>query len=194
MQTSLLKHKGLLISMLVLSLLSIPLAGFATDDHNLNLHGIYQTSSTRHRHDVKVPEKYRGLRNPFWTDIDAIFEGREIYNKNCFYCHGFKGRGDGPVAFTSIDPKPFNFEDTERWSEMGDDYLFWRVMDGGGFPPFNSIMPAFKDRLTEDEIWKVLSYVNAISRRKSLDHSVNSRKPAKGIDGSVEHSHNDLSD
>lgn len=40
-----------------------------------------------------------------------------------------------------------------------DEYLLWSVPEGGA--AFGSNMPAFKDKLTPDEIWKVVTYMRA---------------------------------
>ena len=43
-------------------------------------------------------------------------------------------------------------------------YLFWRIAKGGpGLPkestPWNSVMPAWEERLTEEQIWQVIMYL-----------------------------------
>ncbi len=42
-------------------------------------------------------------------DID---KGKEIFEKWCYYCHGLKGGGDGPVV-PRLDPKPRNFRNAD---------------------------------------------------------------------------------
>jgi len=42
-----------------------------------------------------------------------------------------------------------------------DNYVFWRIKEGGpGLPtestPWDSAMPAWKDDLKDDEIWKII--------------------------------------
>lgn len=36
--------------------------------------------------------------------------GKVIFEKRCYYCHGLNGGGDGPVV-PRLDPKPRNFRD-----------------------------------------------------------------------------------
>ena len=43
--------------------------------------------------------------------------------------------------------------------EMSDGALFWRVSEGGMIEPFNSLMPAWKDTLSDDERWQVITYI-----------------------------------
>lgn len=45
---------------------------------------------------------------------------------------------------------------------LGDDYLFWRVSEGGAMEPFNSGMIAWKGILDEQARWDVLNYVQAL--------------------------------
>ena len=41
----------------------------------------------------------------------------------------------------------------------GDEYLLWTVSEGG--QRFGTDMPAFKDTLTEDQIWSIIAYMRA---------------------------------
>ena len=40
-----------------------------------------------------------------------------------------------------------------------DEYMFWSISDGGA--AFGTAMPALKDALTKDEIWKIVTYMRA---------------------------------
>jgi mono/diheme cytochrome c family protein len=40
-----------------------------------------------------------------------------------------------------------------------DEYLLWTISDGG--KQFDSGMPAFKDKLSRDDIWRVIAYMRA---------------------------------
>jgi mono/diheme cytochrome c family protein len=41
----------------------------------------------------------------------------------------------------------------------GDEYLLWTVSEGG--KAFETAMPAFKDSLSEDQIWSIIAYMRA---------------------------------
>ncbi len=114
-----------------------------------------------HMH-AEVPEEYAGKTNPFAGDADAIAAGEQIFQTYCVACHGTEGKGDGPAAAT-LDPKPANLADSMMMSMTTDDYLFWRVNEGGAMEPFNSAMPAWKGALSEEQIWQVISYVRTLS-------------------------------
>ncbi len=109
----------------------------------------------------------QGLENPLRKDA-AIFkkyvaEGAEIYVKNCMFCHGDNLDGAGHFAHV-FNPPPANFTDPGTIAMLQEAFLFWRIAKGGpGLPkestPWNSVMPAWEDRLSEEQIWKVIMYL-----------------------------------
>jgi mono/diheme cytochrome c family protein len=107
---------------------------------------------------IDAPSEYANLTNPFARDHKAADAGAVIYEINCATCHGPEGKGDGPAA-AGLDPQPASLADAHMMEEMSDGALFWRVSEGGMMDPFNSLMPAWKDTLSEDEIWQVITYI-----------------------------------
>ena len=108
-----------------------------------------------------------GLENPLRKDganfRKYVSEGGEIYIKNCMFCHGDNLNGDGMFAH-AFNPAPANFTDPGTIAMLQESYLFWRIAKGGpGLPkeskPWNSVMPSWEDRLTEEGIWKVIMYL-----------------------------------
>jgi DMSO reductase family type II enzyme heme b subunit len=109
----------------------------------------------------------QGFENPLRKDQanfqKYVREGGEIYIKNCVYCHGDHLDGAGHFAH-AFNPPPANFTDPGTIAMLAESFLFWRIAKGGpGLPkestPWNSVMPAWEDRLTEEEIWKVIIYL-----------------------------------
>ncbi len=109
----------------------------------------------------------QGLENPLRRDAAnfrrSVAEGAEIYIKNCVFCHGDNLDGTGPFAYV-FNPPPANFTDPGTIAMLQEAFLFWRIAKGGpGLPkestPWNSVMPAWEDRLSEEEIWKVIMYL-----------------------------------
>ena len=108
-----------------------------------------------------------GFDNPLRKD-QATFKknvaaGGEIYIKNCMFCHGDNLDGQGHFA-AGFNPPPANFQDPGTIAMLQEAYLFWRIAKGGpGLPkestPWNSVMPAWEDRLTEEQIWQVIMYL-----------------------------------
>jgi mono/diheme cytochrome c family protein len=111
--------------------------------------------------------KIAGADNPLRKDAAGIPKhvaaGGEIYIRNCMYCHGDNLDGKGHFAH-GFNPPPANFVDPGTIAMLQEAYLFWRIAKGGpGLPkeatPWNSVMPAWEDRLTEEQIWQVIMYL-----------------------------------
>lgn len=105
-----------------------------------------------------VPAAYRAVRNPLSPDARTIDEGRALYRKNCASCHGATGMGDGEAA-SSLNPSPALLAYMIQMPMSVDEYMLWSISDGGA--AFGTKMPAFKDVLTRDEIWKIVTYMRA---------------------------------
>ena len=91
---------------------------------------------------------------------EALIEGRGLYQANCRPCHGSKADGNGPMA-VGFRLKPVDFTDPGTIATVVEGYAFWRVRDGGrGLPKestsWDSVMPRWKDELTDDQIWKII--------------------------------------
>lgn len=109
------------------------------------------------RHHARVPEPYAGLVNPVPEDEDSLSRGEEIFAQNCATCHGDGGMGDGPGG-SNLDPAPAPIAHTSQM--MADDYLFWRISEGG--KPFGTAMIPYIDILDEQARWDVINYVRAL--------------------------------
>lgn len=99
---------------------------------------------------LQVPPEYAGMTNPFANNPDAAAIGVGVYGSNCANCHGTDASGGrAPNLIDAVN-------------DRGEDYIFWRISEGGGMPPFNSSMPAFKSFLSEDEIWQLITYLQSL--------------------------------
>lgn len=111
------------------------------------------------RHMAPIPDEYAGQLNPITADEQSLLRGEEIYAASCAACHGDGGMGDGPAG-AALDPAPSAVAHTSQM--MGDDYLFWRISEGGALDPFSSTMPAWKAVLDEQARWDVTNYLRAL--------------------------------
>ncbi|HID50668.1 MAG TPA: cytochrome c [Anaerolineae bacterium] len=121
--------------------------------------GMGPGNSMMARHMAVVPDEYAGFTNPVPADEESLARGAETYANLCATCHGDGGMGDGPAG-VSLDPAPAPVAHTSQM--LGDDYLFWRISEGGAMEPFNSAMIAWKDSLDEEARWDVINYVRAL--------------------------------
>ena len=155
-----------IMALLVLAVLVLSACSSATgeqsttdDDHN---EGEASAGADDHTDEedthIETPAEYADLTNPFADDHEAAEAGAEIYEINCASCHGAEGEGDGPAA-EALDPKPASLADAHLMEDMTDGALFWRVSEGGAFTPFNSTMPPWKDVLSEEQIWQVVTFI-----------------------------------
>lgn len=113
------------------------------------------------RHHAQVPQEYSGKTAPETTE-DSILRGAEIYKTNCLSCHGESGAGDGPAG-AALTPAPSPIGHTTQM--LSDGMVFYRVSEGGA--EFQTSMPAWKDILSEEQIWDVIAYVREIGRGNS---------------------------
>ena len=122
---------------------------------------------------ILPPEAYAGMTNPIpypvvspatdgspqgwdmWT-ASGLQEGKEIYVANCLTCHGCSGNGLGSYGGTMV-VTPANLK-VEPYRDMPDDQWLWHVSEG--VP--GTLMPTWKESLTEDQRWKVIRYVQQI--------------------------------
>jgi mono/diheme cytochrome c family protein len=104
-----------------------------------------------------IPPDANTETNPVAGDASALPSGRQLFNSNCKRCHGPGGKGDGP------DADPDNQQDMDltnpaRASKNPDGVVFYKVWNGRQKPK----MPAFKDKLTKDQVWQVVSFVQTL--------------------------------
>ena len=120
------------------------------------------------------PFNISGADNPLRKDQakhkEHVAKGGEIYVRNCMYCHGDNLDGRGHFAH-GFNPPPANFQDPGTIAMLQEAFLFWRIAKGGpGLPkestPWNSVMPAWEDRLTEEQVWQVIMYLYDATRQQ----------------------------
>lgn len=106
-----------------------------------------------------VPDEYAGLENPFQGNEEAADAGMAIYEERCIRCHGENGLGQGTVA-ENLNPPPSDL--VFAANTQNEDYLFWRIAEGGQGDPISSSMPSFSPVLDANEIWQVITYLQLL--------------------------------
>ena len=105
-----------------------------------------------------VPRAYESARSTVANTDAVIAAGGKLYAEHCASCHGTSGLGDG-AAGKSLTPSPALLAYLIQRPISVDPYLLWSIAEGG--KAFETGMPAFKDVLSREEIWKVIAYMRA---------------------------------
>ncbi len=142
-----------------------------------------QASAEKEEELKPVPKAYADKHMPkgWWTDAAIIKEGQRLFEtakheiedkrakkmvkieKGCLTCHAIDKAKDRPVTRGAQD-----FRAEKAMNRFSDAYWFWRVSEG--VP--KTKMPAWKEKLTEEERWKVIAYEHTWSHgSKPADHT-----------------------
>jgi len=105
-----------------------------------------------------VPAEYEGATSTVPKTEETVRAGGALYAQNCASCHGKDGLGDGDAAL-AVSPSPALLAYMVQRPIAVDPYLLWTIADGGA--QFESGMPAYKDRLSREDIWRIIAYMRA---------------------------------
>jgi hypothetical protein len=101
-----------------------------------------------------VPPENAAKLSPFAFSDSTRKAGVEIYNTNCKSCHGDPGKNN----VINLVPPPPDIASTKMQSDT-DGALYYKLVNGR--PP----MPAFKNILTPNNIWYVISYIRSFNEQ-----------------------------
>jgi len=111
-----------------------------------------------------APARAARKANPMTSDAPTLAAGKELFTQACLPCHGTQGKGDGPAAATlernGKPIKPGNLSNPKLW-EQTDGTIFWKVSEG------RSPMPAFQESFSEEQRWKIVTYVRTLAPREN---------------------------
>jgi mono/diheme cytochrome c family protein len=96
---------------------------------------------------------YVGASNPLPKTVEVLDEGKHIFIRECWVCHGDAGRGHG-IYRSGLQPVPPDFGDGSYGDFTDADY-FWRISEG---VPWTA-MPAWKVHYGEEDRWKLVYYI-----------------------------------
>ncbi len=100
-------------------------------------------------------------------DAQRVARGERVYEQQCASCHGAKLEGQ-PNWRSRLPsgrlPAPPHDESGHTWHHP--DALLFAITKNGLVPPYapkgyESDMPPFSDRLSDDEIWAVLAFIKS---------------------------------
>jgi mono/diheme cytochrome c family protein len=98
-------------------------------------------------------------KNPLPADDKTLATGRGIFKDKCQRCHGPGGIGDGPDA----DPdarENMDLTNPKRADQNSEGVVYYKVLNGRKKPK----MPAFKEELSEQQIWAVVAYARSLRK------------------------------
>jgi cbb3-type cytochrome c oxidase subunit III len=100
------------------------------------------------------------LKNPEADNAETIEAGKKLYARHCASCHGPNGKGDGGMALSGGEPSDLTDDKWDYGSTDGE--IFVAIRDG-----VSSDMLAYKDKLSEKQIWQVVTFLRSLGPKKS---------------------------
>jgi cytochrome c oxidase cbb3-type subunit II len=109
---------------------------------------------------AQIDRSYWLAGNPLPVTEQNLSRGKNVYLERCVGCHGIKGDGKGPAArFLSPPPLPFDDADDQCCgADTGPGDFYFRVLRG--WP--GTAMENFGDRLSVNDIWRVVMFLKTI--------------------------------
>src|SRR5262249_36330214 len=105
-----------------------------------------------------IPEGGKDEKSPLKLSADTIKKGKSLFGSNCVKCHGPEGKGDGPDS-DPTEPAA-DLTDEFRADLNPDGVLYYKIWNG--HPPQ---MPAFKSKLTKNDVWTLVEYVKSLRKK-----------------------------
>ena len=103
------------------------------------------------------PETYRKTPVPF--DTISVANGAALFAANCVPCHGPQAKGNGVLAKTFAIPPVDLLTEPHTAKHTAGDFFHWLTH---GIP--GTGMPAFADKLSEEDRWDLVNFLHATSR------------------------------
>jgi len=105
-----------------------------------------------------VAKEYENAKSTVEKSPETIAAGAKLFEQHCATCHGKDGLGSGDPG-KAVSPSPALLAYMVQRPIAVDEYLLWTIADGG--KQFDSQMPAFKDTLKRDDIWRIIAFMRA---------------------------------
>jgi cytochrome c oxidase cbb3-type subunit II len=109
---------------------------------------------------AQIDRGYWLSSDPLPVTEQNLLRGKEVFLDRCVGCHGLKGDGKGPGA-RFLSPPPADFTDKDDaccGGDTGPGDFYYRILHG--WP--GTAMENFGDRLSVDDIWRVVLFLKTI--------------------------------
>lgn len=104
----------------------------------------------------EIPDEYRNMENPVPADSLSLKLGETLYNKNCAFCHGGTGLGDGVKART-LQTFPGDLSG-DYYQNQTDGEQFYKTKFG------RDEMPAYENKFPDEDIWHMVNYMRTFKK------------------------------
>ena len=101
-------------------------------------------------------------RNLFYATPVNIAAGEQQFQNYCTSCHGPDGRNTGVIFADKMSP-PVPLLSSPQVQQFSDGQLHWIIANG--IKP--SGMPAWKDTLTDQDMWKIVLFIRHLPQPPS---------------------------
>jgi len=95
------------------------------------------------------------MENPTQRTATSIERGEDRYTIYCELCHGFEGRGDGPVAPAIANTVRNLLDDAQL--DRSDGWMFSVITNG-----FGALMPEYGSKIAVEDRWHIVNYVRVL--------------------------------
>jgi mono/diheme cytochrome c family protein len=119
---------------------------------------------------AQIDRSYWLSANPLPVTEDNLNRGKEVFLDRCVGCHGLAGDGKGPGA-RFLSPPPADFTDKDDaccGGDTGPGDFYYRILRG--WP--GTAMENFGDRLTVNDIWRLVLFIKTIPNGTLAKHRV----------------------
>jgi mono/diheme cytochrome c family protein len=99
------------------------------------------------------------MKNPVPASPESIAKGKELFTKNCRFCHGADAKGNGPMAPEGTHPSDLTDAKWDRGSTDGE--IFLVIREGAG-PEMD--MKGYKSKMSETDIWNVVNFLRSLAK------------------------------
>jgi len=110
-------------------------------------------------HEARRNPEAQKIKNPEPQNAESIEAGKKVYQRYCAACHGPSGKGDGGLALSGGEPSDLTDDAWDYGSTDGE--IFVVIRDG-----VTADMLAYKEKLTEKQIWQVVNYIRSIGPKQ----------------------------
>ena len=99
------------------------------------------------------------MKNAVPASPESIAKGKELFTKNCRFCHGADAKGNGPMAPEGTHPSDLTDAKWDRGSTDGE--IFLVIREGAG-PKMD--MKGYKSKMSETDVWNVVDFLRSLAK------------------------------